>query len=212
MPTMPTKLAFAFTSLWLLPGAALAADACEQRANFMERAICDRPAVRARDEVMTTLYRSALRTRGAIVARMRQRRWLDMALGCRNMECLTSRYDQRIGDLMRGDAGRGLVRHYISVSPDTSGDLYVFLHDGWLTYDATQTVVGPRGEAQGDVDAASLGGTARLVGPIAREAKPSPVGCTAILQHNRDGSWSMGTRHCFDGAGADLNVRFAPRR
>jgi len=106
------------------------------------------------------------------------------------------------------DGGKVLARRYHVARRGVDGDLIVLRQQGWLSYDATETIIGPRGEKAGDVNAARLGSTVKFDGTQARVL--SPGNCEVILTLNRDGSWSMSTKHCFDGAAATLDERFIP--
>lgn len=187
--------------------AAHASGTCGVARNLMERAICADPAIAARDAAMNQLYRVDLSAHGA-ASRESQRKWLAGAIACRTAECLKDKYDERNAALLRRDGGRRVARRFHLEFEGRNGDLLVFERNGWITYDATETVIGPGGEAAGDVSAARMQGTARLSGALAREEKSSPPGCAILLQHNGDGSWSMETRHCFESDRADLNDRF----
>ena len=189
----------------LSASAAVAEGSCGAARSAMERMTCVDPVMAARDAAMTQLYRA---DGGASL--QAQRRWLAGALACRDAACLQQRYDARNGTLLQQDGGRRLARRYHLETKDRNGDLLILQRGGWLTYDATETVIGPGGESAGDVSAASLQGTVRLVGAVARETKRG--GCEATLQRNPDASWSMATRHCFEGDRADLNDRFLPTR
>lgn len=186
-----------------------AAGRCHAVKAAMERMICTDPTIAARDAAMTQLYRLQVGI-DPISSVAVQRRWLSSALSCRNPSCLRRLYDDRNAALLQLDGGRRVARRFHLDTNGRSGDLLIVMLGGWVTYDATETVVGSGGEAAGDISAARLHGTARMVGAAARETKPE--GCEAILQRNADGSWSMATRHCFEGDRADLNERFLPIR
>ena len=189
-----------------VPGSrARAAAVCGQPGSRMEEMICADPAVRARDHAMSVLYGPAVR-HGGYPIRERQRRWLAMALSCPDATCLMARYDDGNSVLLETDGARSLVQRYRLRRRDTEGVLILIVRNGWVTYTARETVIGPRGSANGDVYAASMNGTARVDGQVARERKPN--GCEVLLQRY-SGGWSMHTQHCFDGARADLNERFS---
>lgn len=186
-----------------------AAGQCDTARTTMERLICFDPSIAARDAAMTQLYKMN-RTPTGESSLYQQRAWLSSALACRTAACLRQRYDDRNSALLQRDFGRHLARRFQFDTHGRSGVLLIVRRGDWITYDATETVVGSGGVAAGDVSAATLGGTVRLIGSVARESKMG--GCEAMLQRNADGSWSMATRHCFDGDSADLNERFLPAR
>ena len=181
--------------------------ACTIARNMMERLICGDPAVAARDTALTVLYRVELMHGGEAV-RVDQRRWLVGTLQCRTRACLIERYDERNGRLLQGYGGRMVAQRFHLENGDRNGDLLILRRNDWITYDVVETVVGPQGEAAGDISAARMQGTARLAGSSAREIKPD--GCIIVLQRDRDAGWSVSTRRCFDGDRADLNGLFRP--
>ena len=202
---------FPVFALCVLPLSAPAAAGvvCGDGRSPMEWMICSDPGIAARDAAMTQLYRAELPWHRAETLAA-QRRWLADAHVCRDRPCLEARYDVRNGELLQRDDGRRIARRFHFEAEGSNGDLVVLERSGWITYDATETIIGPAGEGAGDVSAARLYGTARLTGNLARDVRTD--GCTALLQRSRDGSWLMEARGCVGGDRANLRLRFRPVR
>jgi uncharacterized protein len=183
-----------------LIGSPASALSCAGSASLMERLICTDPALKARDDAMNALYGAALDHGGLLVARDQQRRWLRSARRCKDKDCLVSRYDIRNGELIRADMNGRVTRRFHMQQGDLTGDLRLVFRPDWITYDVVQTRAAT--SASSSTTTARLTGTAAMSGLVAVDHHGL---CELTLQHNPNGSWSVGTRHCFRGDQATLN-------
>ena len=175
----------------LIPTAAPAASFdCGKVRSGTERLICSDAGLGARDEIMATIYASALRKDAGGRVRAEQREWLAKAEACGTAACLAAAYDARIGVLLGTEGGNAVATHLFTEAPaghhgtlDVVGPV-----DGVVAVLLTSTFVGPRGADAGDVNAASISAVLDL---RRVPAETTERGCTVAFRRVDADRWQV---------------------
>jgi uncharacterized protein len=161
---------------------------CAQSQAAFERAVCSNPSLGIRDDIMADLYSAALGPNPSSLLAA-QRRWLAQAARCGSAACIANAYDDRIGGLMRTDAGRRLARVFVYERGEDNGELLIVQRGDWVSFALDKTEIGPKGVAGGDVYTAGVAGTAHLAGGLATLIQAD--GCAIELTPSSTEAWSV---------------------